>query len=282
MGILEQIRAELFSLKNPELAVNYKRYLKSPYDFYGLRVPILRKIARQYTSLSVQDTLRLFDELWFSGNHEEMCLALFILSNHKKNFNLDFWYFLTDEKRIAKFKTWDHVDEASSHTLGLILLDNVHLNTEIKKMSQSINPWVRRISIVSQCQAIKKGKIQLTLLLAEKLVYDEDIYVQKGAGWMLRECGKKNPSAVEQFIKIHKNMKAAAFSYATEKMLPLRKKLKEEMKNEKINGNQKEKIFEDKEANIEQEANLQEESKNTDNKLQKQLNKIKYFKGSAS
>lgn len=240
MAELDQIRAELFSLKNPQLAENYKRYLRSPYEFYGIRVPQLRKIAKKYANLSVYDTFNLFDELWNSGNHEEMCIALFLLSGHKKEFNLDFWKFLTDEKRIAKFKTWDHVDEASSHTLGLILAANSNLQSEIKKMAESRNPWIRRISIVSQCQNIKRGKIQLTILLAERLCYDEDIYVQKGTGWMLRECGKKNPVQIQEFIKIHKNMKSACFSYATEKMLPFRTLIKSLKEQDKTNNSRKE------------------------------------------
>lgn len=237
MAELEQIRAELHSLRNPKLAENYKRYLKSPYNFYGIRVPQLRKIAKNYKNLPVYETFSLFDELWNSNNHEEMCLALFLLTNHKKKFNLEFWDFLTNLKRLEKFKTWDHVDEASSHTLGEILASNSQLNSEIKKMAESKNPWIRRISIVSQFPSIKKGKIQLGILLAEKLVYDEDIYVQKAAGWMLRECGKKNPAQLKEFINIHKDMKPAALSYATEKMPDFKKLIKEKLKEEKNSEN---------------------------------------------
>ena len=237
---LEEIRAELNSLKNAELAANYKKYLKSPYSFYGIRVPQLRKIAKKYKAMSVYETFNLFDELWNSGNHDEMSLALFILASHKKEFTMEFWNFLMNDSRLSKFKTWDHVDECCSHTLGEIVLTNSILQSELKKLSQSINPWIRRISMVSQAPSIKKGKIQFTILLAEKLCHDEDIYVQKATGWMLRECAKKNPQQVQEFIKIHKNMKPACFSYATEKMLPFRKfikSLKEENKNKDITGN---------------------------------------------
>ena len=259
MPALEQIRGELHSLRNPKLAKNYKHYLKSPYEFYGLRVPQLRKIAKQYTNLSIYDTFNLFDELWNSGNHEEMCLALFLLSNHKKQFTMEFWDFLTKPERLDKFKSWDHVDEACSHTLGVILATNTHLNSEIKKFSESHNPWMRRISIVSQYPSIKKGKIQLTILLAEKLCYDEDIYVQKATGWMLREAGKKNPVEVKEFIKIHKDMKPWCLSYATEKMPEFKKLMKEQLKQEQENGETK--VFQDS------------------NKNSPELDKIKDFKG---
>ena len=53
MAELEQIRAEFHHFRNSELAANYKRYLKSPYEFYGLRVPQIRTIAKKYNHLSV-------------------------------------------------------------------------------------------------------------------------------------------------------------------------------------------------------------------------------------
>lgn len=238
MGELEQIRAELKSKANNILAANYKKYLKSPYNFYGLRVPELRKIAKQYSFPSIYETFNLFDELWKSGNHEEMCIGLFLFANHKKELGEEVWNFLTKPERLEKFKTWDHVDEVSSHTLGVIFEKNPSLTSEVKNFASSKNPWIRRIAIVSQAPSIKKRKIQLCLLLAEKLVYDEDIYVQKGTGWMLREAGKINPQQVESFIKIHKNMKSAALSYSTEKMLHLRKLLKEEKLRDKLKENQ--------------------------------------------
>ena len=123
----------------------------------------------------------------------------------------------------------------SGHVLGPILAEDVSLTNEINKLSKSKNPWLRRISIITSGNLIRSNKIELTLRLAEKLVYDEDIYVQKGAGWMLREAGKKNRAVVRKFILTHVDMKPVAFSYATEKMKELRKMRKTELKTRKEN-----------------------------------------------
>ncbi len=219
---ISEIRGRLANLGDSERAVNSKRYLNSSYDFYGIRVPELRKIAKSI-NLDFNSSLKLFDELWNSGNHEEMSLALFLISKHKKESGV--WDFLIS--RLDKAKSWDHIDELSSHTLGIILANNLNLTSEIKTLSSSRNPWFRRTSLISTCQLIKKNKLELTFLLAEKLVYDENIYVQKSAGWMLREAGKKDRLATRNFILSHLDMKAAAFSYATEKMIELRKIKKE-------------------------------------------------------
>jgi len=237
---LNQIREELRKLGDKKRAENSKRYLKSPYEFYGLRVPEIRKIVKNYKGMEFYSALNLFDELWNSGNHEEMCFALYLLGNYVKKYSQHIWKFLLE--RIEKAKTWDHVDELSSHILGVILAEDIRIMSDIKQLSESKNPWLRRTAIVSTYPLIKKNKIDLTLRLAEDLIYDKDIYVQKGAGWMLREVGKKNRLALREFIIIHMDMKPIAFSYATEKMTELRKikkektkKIREEEKEEKSN-----------------------------------------------
>jgi 3-methyladenine DNA glycosylase AlkD len=189
-----------------------------------------------------------------------MSLALYLIEHFKKEFNLETWSFLM--KRVEKAKSWDHIDELSANITGEIFLHNPNLQSEIKALSISRNPWMRRLSIVSQYPSIRKGKIQLCFLLAEKLVYDDNIYVQKGAGWMLRECGKKNQVAIQEFIKIHRKMKPVAFSYATEKMLSFRKFIKEMLEKEKDEAEKSEVVFENK-----------------DSGLSPELEKIKYFKG---
>jgi len=230
-----QIREELKKIGDEKQATKIKKYLKSPYDFYGVNVPKLRAIAKQYKNLNIYDTFNLFDELWSSKNHEEMSLALFLLENHKKNYSLEMWTFL--KPRLEKAKTWDHIDQLSSHTVGEILAQNFQtLYPEMKELSVSRNPWMRRLSIVSTYPLIKLNKIEPTLKFAEKLVYDNDIYVQKGAGWMVREAGKRDRFSVREFILMHRKMKRAALSYSTEKMTELRIIIKQEEKNKTKNA----------------------------------------------
>lgn len=232
--MIKELKSILEGIANPVLAQNYKKYLKSPYNFYGIRVPALRKIAKEHVkqnNISIYDAYNLFEDLWNSGNHDEMNLALFIIQNFKKQYSkdkdgLETWKFLTKEHILSKLKTWDHVDALCTGILGYILINNIPLNSQLKEFSNSRNPWIRRVSIVTQAPSIREGKIQYTISFAEKLCYDEDIYVQKGTGWMLREAAKKNHVQVKEFLKIHKNMKSACMSYATEKMPEFRKLIK--------------------------------------------------------
>jgi 3-methyladenine DNA glycosylase AlkD len=187
---IEQIRKKLAEMGDKERGEGSKRYLKSPHNFYGNKIPDLRKLSKEFKDLDFYSALNLFDELWNSGNHEEMWFALYILAFHVKKHQLEIWDFMM--KRLDKANGWDLTDELSGHILGPILAERIDLISEVKKLSESRNPWLRRISIITTLGLIRKNKIELTMRLAEKLVYDDDIYVQKGAGWMLREAGKKN------------------------------------------------------------------------------------------
>lgn len=218
---VSEIRKKLIELGDGKRAEISKNYVRTHYKVYGNKIPEVRKISREFKKLDFYSALNLSDELWNSGNHEEMLLALYILAFYAKTNSDELWKFTMN--KIDKANTWDLVDEMSTHLLGVILAERVNLNREIKKLSESKNPWHRRISVVSTYPLIKKNKIELTLLLAEKLIYDDDAYVQKGVGWMLREVGKKNRLALRDFILMHLDMKPVAFSYATEKMTELRK-----------------------------------------------------------
>jgi 3-methyladenine DNA glycosylase AlkD len=228
--IIQKIRERMNTIGDEKIAEHSKKYLKSPYEFYGIRVPELRKIAKDYKNFDMYNIYKLVDILWSSGNHEEMSLALFILEDYSDKFDSNTWTFIIN--RLEKAKTWDHIDWLSSAILGEILAKDIRFMTEIKEMALSKNPWIRRTAIVSTLPLIRKNKIELTLTLAEKLVYDSNVYVQKAAGWMLREAGKKDRLYVRDFIITHKDMKKIALSYATEKMPEVKEIVKEKLKAE--------------------------------------------------
>ncbi len=223
----EQIKRELREKVKPEKIPFMKRILATPFEVLGVMTPDSREIAKKYKNLDIYEVYNLFDELWNSNIHEEKSLAIHILQQYKKQFNLETWKFL--RQRLNKAVTWDHIDYLATDIFAEILLNNLFLMSEIKEMANSRNFWERRLAIESTMKMIKKNKIELTLRLAEKLIYDDNVYVQKGAGWMLREAGKKNRTMIREFIMMHLDMKPQAFSYATEKMTELRKLRKEKL-----------------------------------------------------
>lgn len=217
-----EVKRQLKKLSDKHFAENIKRYIKSPYEFYGIHVPEIRTMAKHlYDEHELKDFYRVFNRLWNSGYHEEMSLALYTLQLYEKEFDLTTFQFL--KPKLEDIKSWDQIDAVSSSVIGKILLKDSRLEKELIILSKSRNFWMRRIAIVSTLPLIKTGDIRLTMRLVEQYINDTEPYIQKATGWMLRESGKQKPEIVKKFILKHIHMPPIAFSYATERMTELRK-----------------------------------------------------------
>ena len=89
MNEIEEIKEKLQSKIKPEKIPFLKRVLATPFEVMGVMVPDSRQIAKDYKDLEIYDMYNLFDELWNSEIHEEKSLAIHILQQYKKKFNLE-------------------------------------------------------------------------------------------------------------------------------------------------------------------------------------------------
>tara|TARA_Y100000310_G_scaffold343264_1_gene450069 strand:+ start:875 stop:1603 length:729 start_codon:yes stop_codon:yes gene_type:complete len=233
--IEHKLTRQLKKLSNKQFAEDIKKYIKSPYEFYGIRVPELRVLAKRlHEEHEIKDFYKVFNRLWASGYHEEMSLAIYTLQLYKEEFGLDTWKFL--KTKIKDMKTWDQIDIVGTNIVGYILLKYPKLEREIIKLSKSKNMWMRRLAIVSTLPLIKKGDIRLTMNLAEKYVHENEDYIQKATGWMLREAAKQKTEAVKRFVLKHIHMPPICFSYATERDL---KDLRKVRRLKKLSGDKR-------------------------------------------
>jgi len=177
-----KLTRQLKKLSNKQFAEDIKRYIKSPYEFYGIRVPELRTLAKRlHEEHGVEDFYKVFNRLWKSGYHEEMSLAIYTLQLYKEEFDLNTWKFL--KTKINDMKTWDQIDIVGTNIVGDILIKYPKFEKEIIKLSRSKNLWMRRLAIVSTLPLIKKGDIRITMKLAEDYVFDrEDIFKKQQGG----------------------------------------------------------------------------------------------------
>ncbi|MFA7707530.1 MAG: DNA alkylation repair protein [Candidatus Pacearchaeota archaeon] len=220
------LKRELKRLSNKQFAEDIQNYIKSPYEFYGIRVPEIRILAKRlHEEHSLKEFYNIFNKLWKSGYHEEMSLALYTLQLYEKDFDLNTWKFL--KTKINDIKSWDQIDAISTFIIGKILLKEPKLEKEMIRLSKDKNFWMRRIAIVSTLPLIKNGEIRLTMKFAEKYVYDKEPYIQKATGWMLREAAKQKPELVKRFVLRHINMPPICFSYATERDLKGLRRIRE-------------------------------------------------------
>lgn len=218
---MKNIHEELKKLSDQERAAHLQKYFKTGKGeygegdvFLGLRVPAVRKIAKKFNNLSIDEAEKFLQ----SPYHEERLFALFILVDLFKKGNEE------DKKKIYELylkntnfiNNWDLVDVSAGPIVGAYLFKR---NKEtIYKLAQSENLWERRIAIMATFYFIAQNEFTDTLEIAEMLLNDKEDLIHKAVGWMLREIGKRNLEVEENFLKKHSlNMPRTMLRYAIEK-----------------------------------------------------------------
>jgi 3-methyladenine DNA glycosylase AlkD len=182
--------------------------------FIGVRVPAIRKVAKEFSSLPLPEVMRLLH----SKIHEERLTALVILVLQTEKGDAEirrrvYELYLANTKHI---NNWDLVDLSAPQLVG------VHLNDKSRKplyqLAKSSWLWDRRISILATFHFIRQGDHADTLRIAKMLLADKQDLIHKAVGWMLREVGKRDQVALESFLdKDHHIMPRTMLRYAIER-----------------------------------------------------------------
>lgn len=185
--------------------------------FRGIRVPVLRRIARSFRNLPLDD----IDRLLASPYHEDRLVALLILvarypRAEPREQNAIFQLYLERRDRI---NNWDLVDVSADRIVGAHL-DGSDLGL-LSELAASDIIWDRRIAVLATFYFIKKEDFAPTIHIARQLVRDQADLIHKAVGWMLREIGKRDLDVLRQFLDRHAGeMPRTMLRYAIERLAP--------------------------------------------------------------
>lgn len=217
------IRARLRPLADARVAAASQRFFKTaPGEyghgdrFLGIRVPVLRKIARELRAAPLPAVLALLR----SPLHEARLLALFMLVDQFARGTPAARQRIFSEyvKHVPKHvNNWDLVD-ASAH-----LIVGAHLEQRdrgvLYELARSRQLWCRRVAIMATFWFIKRGSFGDTLALAELLLDDDHDLIHKAVGWMLREVANRDAQIAERFLRRHcLRMPRTMLRYAIERL----------------------------------------------------------------
>jgi 3-methyladenine DNA glycosylase AlkD len=223
------IRARLRALANPTIAAHSARFFKSgPGEygagdsFLGIRVPDVRRVAREFREASLRAALKLLR----SPLHEERLLAVVLLvarferGDDRERAEIYEQY----RKHTPRYvNNWDLVDTSAAPIVGGYLETRDH--APLYDLARSPSLWERRVAIIATFGYIRKRSFADTLTIAELLLDDREDLIHKAVGWMLREVGNRNRAALERFLrKHHAGMPRTMLRYAIEKLPERRRK----------------------------------------------------------
>ena len=219
---LVKIKKTLQRRKNAKKAQILQKFFKTgPGEyaegdiFIGIQVPVIRKIAKQYSDLDMHSTVLLLK----SPIHEERLLALLILIF---KYRKEKW---EGKERIYKLyldhtsyiNNWDLVDVTAKHIIGDFLARQS--KTKLYTLAKSTSLWERRIAILSTFHFIEHHEFEDALKIAAILLADPHDLIHKAVGWMLREVGKRDKKILLKFLDAHAAaMPRVMLRYAVEKL----------------------------------------------------------------
>jgi 3-methyladenine DNA glycosylase AlkD len=225
MSQINQLRKELKLKASAQKAQVFRSFFKTgPGEygegdvFFGITVPDIRNAIKNHTDLEIEELA----ELLHSKIHEERLAALLIMVAKFENGQAEDMYNLYI-KNTGHINNWDLVDLSVYKIMGAYLSDKP--KTILYKFAESPSVWERRMAIIATFEFIRNNKFEETLKIAKMLLKDGHDLIHKAVGWMLREAGKRNLKAEEDFLNQYaKIMPRTMLRYALEKFPQAKKK----------------------------------------------------------
>jgi len=222
-NIIEKIREELTNNIDEKTQKTSQNFFKEKIKFYGVKVPTVNKISKDFYKLIDSKTkteiFSLCESLWQSGYIEETFIACnWSYYIHDKYEPKDFQIF---EKWIHDYvNNWASCDTLCNHTVGEFIEMYPDYISKLKDFAKSENRWVRRASAVTLIIPARRGKFLSDIMeIADTLLIDKDDLVQKGYGWMLKAASEANQQEIFNYVIKNKSiMPRTALRNAIEKM----------------------------------------------------------------
>ncbi len=198
MDVFEDLRRLADKKKADQMAA----YMKDQFSFLGVQTPDRRRLSGAYfKTLNDRD----FDwdfvfSCWDLEEREYQYLATDYLKRYEKKLTRSD---LSNLKVLITKKSWWDTVDGLVRPLGNLALREPQLNESLLQWSLDENFWLRRAAILHQL--LRKEKMD-TLLLEKILLnnlFQEEFFINKAMGWILRDYSKTNPEWVRSFLKTH-------------------------------------------------------------------------------
>ncbi|GAB3555586.1 DNA alkylation repair protein [Spirosoma fluminis] len=211
----------LLSLEQPERASFAARFFQvkpghygEGDQFLGLSMPQQHAVAKQYLYLPPEETEQLVRDPYHECRMTGLLIWVYqarsgvtrsgvtrsgvtIRTNPGRAELAD--RYVANRRYV---NNWDLVDSSSPAILGEHLL---HTDRSILyELAEEDHFWTQRMAMVATLAFIRERQFGDTFALAEQFMQRKrhDL-VDKAVGWMLREVGKRNLDALEEFLHDH-------------------------------------------------------------------------------
>ena len=229
---LNRIKNDLENISTPAKAEASRRYFPQGINCIGATASDIKLIIgdfqTEYAELTAIEMLSITEYILLKSEFNEEVLVAFGLINKFVKNNYDDGLLLRFEFWLENYATnWSLVDDLCIKTIFKFFMARPHLIEETQRWAYSDVSWCRRASNVVWVKFIKRKIGQSTYYLDADLVFkncdvlitDDDEFVQKSVGWLLKVSSLQYEGRVVKYIRNNfEKMTRPTIRYAIEKM----------------------------------------------------------------
>ncbi len=201
----QRIAASLRSAAPPGTWEKLQAYLGSPVPVLGLTTPQLREahkvFTRDHPDLTAAEVNALAAAIWKGETWEEKIFAIGILDRHRDVLDDASWALA--DSWVDDATGWALSDGLAAGPVSFMVRSRATRFAEILRWTKAENYWRRRASTYALNEFVRAGELDRPFRLLERLLYDEEFWVQRAVGTWLRECWKKDAKRTEAFLLAH-------------------------------------------------------------------------------
>ncbi|MBN2230052.1 MAG: DNA alkylation repair protein [Candidatus Thorarchaeota archaeon] len=208
-AISNTIHQDLIAHSNPIRKEKIAEYLKtSSLGFIGVELPDIHLMVNTHIKgLKIDDLPSLMDALWSIKTFETRVAAIDVLKVYAKKGDVAIALKIAD-RWVEDADTWGVTDPLCSPTIGILLLRDPKVVDTLKSWRTSENFWKRRCSLLPYLYLTLKTQYrpEYSKKILEAVtphISDEEFFVGKAAGWVLRELSKRDPELIQEYFKSH-------------------------------------------------------------------------------
>ncbi len=206
-GEVAGVEAALAACGTPERAEGAKAYLKSELEFFGVDAKGIRTTARgvfdRHPDLGHDDLVRLVRALWRRPSFDAKAVAVGLLERRPDLLASNDLHVV--EELLRRSGTWALVDWLCTRVAAQLVERDPALKCTLKGWARDDDFWLRRASMLALLPALRRGEgdFELFSSLASQMVQEQEFFIRKAIGWVLRDTSKKRPELAYRFLLDH-------------------------------------------------------------------------------
>jgi 3-methyladenine DNA glycosylase AlkD len=202
--LVDEIDAALRDVGSPERAVHDQAYLKSRLVHYGASVPSIRAVAKSVSAahpgLRHDELGDLVVALWDEPVHERRMVVVELLDQYVDRLGPGDIELL--ERLLRESRTWALVDGLAASVVGPLVERYDELGSVLDRWAVDGDFWIRRSALLALLVPLRRGDGDFDRLsrYADAMLDDNEFFIRKAVGWVLRDTARKRPDLVFEWL----------------------------------------------------------------------------------